>query len=651
MELYDIKVSNFGPYEEFELSLYKQGLIWIGGVNNDTEAADSNGSGKSSVFKALTWGLYGESIDGEKGDKVIRDGANKTTVDVRLIDSEKALWTISRQRTKGAPRLKLLRPDGEIFEGDKVTIQERIIRMLGLDFKTFKNTVLYGQNDSSRFANPNTKDSERKTMLHKILNTELLSCCHEKVLKLSKSIKDELRNLDSELNKQKIMIDEIDVKDLERRFDSYELSRSIRIEGFKCKALEYKKEAKGLLAQLDDEDEVYEDDIGKINNRIIEKQKRIDSAEQASKKAEQLFKKAEEAEVKYADCYAKVKDLLRERDEYNKVLKRLEGDRCPVCTSRLDEGEAQEYILEVTKDRDSVVGKINKAKSNMSNNKIDLDDIRGKYEGVRDISKRLPKLLRELNELNNDLGEIKRKLADAKNKRERIKEKAKGFIEKAKNELVMIRKEKEIENPYIEQMNMAEAKLRTCEKNILTIEEGRNKKNEELSYYEFWAKGFSNKGLPSYILDSVMPYITERTNHYLGVLTDNDISMEFSTQRELKSAKGEMRDEIDLRWRIEGNDMYPPSGGQLKKMEIASDLALMDLVASNEGGNLDIIMMDEVLDGLDAEGCFRVLLLLQKLRARRGSIFVISHESKMAEAFEKGLYAVKDDGIAVLEKI
>jgi DNA repair exonuclease SbcCD ATPase subunit len=97
--------------------------------------------------------------------------------------------------------------------------------------------------------------------------------------------------------------------------------------------------------------------------------------------------------------------------------------------------------------------------------------------------------------------------------------------------------------------------------------------------------------------------------------------------------------------------MYPPSGGQLKKIEIASDLALMDLVSSNEGGSLDIIMLDEVLDGLDSEGCSRVLLLLQKLRAGRGSIFVISHESKMQEAFEKGLYAVKNGGITTLEKV
>jgi DNA repair exonuclease SbcCD ATPase subunit len=84
-------------------------------------------------------------------------------------------------------------------------------------------------------------------------------------------------------------------------------------------------------------------------------------------------------------------------------------------------------------------------------------------------------------------------------------------------------------------------------------------------------------------------------------------------------------------------------------MEVATDLGLMDLVATREGGHLDLLMLDEVLDGLDNEGCSRVLLLLQNLRAERGSIFVISHESEVAEVFEKAIFAVKGGGSAELE--
>ena len=162
-------------------------------------------------------------------------------------------------------------------------------------------------------------------------------------------------------------------------------------------------------------------------------------------------------------------------------------------------------------------------------------------------------------------------------------------------------------------------------------------------------RGFSNQGLPSFLLDSVMPFITERANHYLETLSDGDIKVNFSTQREMKSSKGEFKDEIDITWEIEGIEDYPPSGGQLKKMEIATDLALMDLVSTQEKAHVDLLALDEILDGLDDEGRQRIMVLLREIRSKRGSVFVISHESEVAEIFEKAIIVVKKDGVTSLQ--
>ena len=69
--------------------------------------------------------------------------------------------TIKRSRKKGKPSLEIL-SDGKPIEVAKEDLQGTIIDALGLDFRAFKNTVLYGQNDTSHFANPRTKDSDRK---------------------------------------------------------------------------------------------------------------------------------------------------------------------------------------------------------------------------------------------------------------------------------------------------------------------------------------------------------------------------------------------------------------------------------------------------------------------------------------------------------
>jgi len=648
MELYELSATDFGPYEKFVLPLYKSGLVWIGGINKDTAAADSNGSGKSTLFKALTWGLYGESIDGEKGDKVIRNGAKKATVKVVLIDEKGEKWEVIRQRSKGSPRTVLIKPDGNAFEGDKAETQERITRMVGLDFKAFKNTVLYGQNDSARFAHPNTKDADRKLMLHRILNTGLLTACHAKAKELAKELRADNRELENQLEATRVALEEHDISGLDESRREYECERDSKVDKRKQLAIGFRDRAKALMKQAAEGD-VELPDVAPINKAIKKKHEEIKIAEAANEEAKVLSDNFKALSTEHMKASAVKDDWIRKRDEAGRQLRRLEGDECPTCTAPLGEGAALEHIEELKREERAAKKKLKSAEATTKKKKDACDEMQKQHSEVGKRARMLPTLFRELSRLNTKLSDAKLEISEAENRASELKIAAKGLAEQAKSELALVRETSEAENPYEAQLEKAKARVEVCNAKIEKLENAMAKKSKQLSYYEFWVKGFSNQGLPSYILDSVMPYVTERANHYLETLSDGDITMEFSTQRELKSAKGEVRDEIDIRWDIERTEMYPPSGGQLKKMEVATDLALMDLVSTNEGGSLDLMLLDEVLDGLDAEGCSRVLLLLQKLRAVRGTIFVVSHESRMAEVFEKGIFAVKDGGVASLE--
>lgn len=169
---------------------------------------------------------------------------------------------------------------------------------------------------------------------------------------------------------------------------------------------------------------------------------------------------------------------------------------------------------------------------------------------------------------------------------------------------------------------------------------------QDLAHMEFWVKGFSNAGLSSYMMDSVMPALTERANHYLSILADGDITVSFDTQSKLKS--GDTREKLSISWVIEGENDTTPSGGQRKKISIAVDLALMDLVATRERAAVDLLLMDEMLDGLDATGRSRVMSLLGELRQKRSTIVVISHDNTIAELFENTMTVRKMDRKAEL---
>jgi len=639
MDLYDLQIYNFGPYEDVRLMLYQQGLVWITGENRDTNAADNNGCGKTGLFRALTWCLWGETIDGEKGDKVIREGQTSARVEVRLREAPKQFWTIWRERRKGSPKLGLTQPDGNGFKADKKAVQDKINELLGLDYHAFKNTVLYGQGDISRFAHPRTKDADRKAMLHCIMRTDILTRAHKVALERAKAQRKAIEAKQAELDKAEARMGEHDIPVIAANHASWEAYRKENIARFRDNAKEWKAKADELLevpemAGLEDVDQLNAELSG-MNIALDEAR----AAMQGASKLADLLNKADEVRYGLENKIERQKTQLEQIDEQ---LKALDGDTCPLCESPLTEGHGRDQVRALGVARRTANVQLKQLKLKHKKAEAERAERKVAYDHELELTEQVTELAHEMEGLRERIKAAESVLERARQQRDQFIEKAKGCIEQAKGWATQ-------GNPYEEQLEAARKKVAHLKKVAKKLKVELKAEYNELAYLEFWVRGFSNQGMPSYMLDSVMPYITERANHYLETLADGDIKMVFDTQRELKSSKGDYRDEIDIQWEVEGvADSYPPSGGQLKKMEIAADLALMDLVASREGGRLDLLMLDEVLDGLDAEGCHRVIRLLQELRRYRGTIFVISHEAEVSEAFEKAITAIKEGGVTTV---
>lgn len=649
MDLIDIRGTDFCCFEAFDLPLEEQGLVWITGENRDTKAADNNGSGKSSLFKALTWGLYGQTIDGERGDKVIRKGQKVAHVEVEFRDENGGHWVVVRERRKATPLLQLIKPDGRPFKASKEALQEQIISMAGLDFPAFKNTVLYGQNDSARFAHPRTKDAERKEMLHRILRTGVLKHCHDWVLEQRRGLKSKVIGIEASISNTISKQSMLDVEGLKADVDAFEGRRRAEVKAARDEARISKSDAEDYLAAARATTEPSLDKK-QIANNIKRLEKLLSQAQTSASLAGGLATNIEEQTEERIELCGQLARHDAHISGMKSTLNELEGEeRCPTCTSPLDEGVAKQHLEAVAvalkaerKKRKMPQGELRKADA-------ELKRLRAEKDGHDEKASTASALTASIRTAEDEMATLEAAEAVAEAAAEVAEQRAAQSIELARAAILRARTLKEQPNPHEDRYKKAKSGARKLKKQRRGLKAERKEVTTEMAYIEFWVRGFSNQGLPSYILDAVMPYIGTRANQYLETLADSDIQMSFSTQREMKSSKGEYRDEIDIGWTIEGlEDSYPPSGGQLKKMEVATDLALMDLVAARAGGGLDVLALDEVLDGLDAEGRQRVLQLLSDLRSRRGTVFVISHESQMSEIFEKSVTVVKEDGVSRL---
>ena len=622
-----MEMQDFCCYKKASVDLVGQGLVWVGGSNGDTESATSNGSGKSTLFKALEWGLYGETIDKKKGNEVIREGAKQAKV---VIDVDGG-WQITRIRKKGSPRLSLTK-DGNEFHGKRKDIQTKIDEILGMDYKTFKNTVLFGQNDAARFSDPSVKDTERKDMLGRLLGIDVIDSCYSIARAKKNETEAAIATLKVEINslERALAIALSDLKECRRNHKEWAEKRAASVKARMAKARSLKSKAEEIGRDTPD--------VDALRVKVADLKRDVQKSRRALALKEKALARKSTIEREKSKAEATVQSARREIRGLKSSLERLSGDSCPICKSPLDGEHARKHIQ-------SIEDQIASLETEVESSSLKVEGLRESIADVQSIVDASTKKIAAGRAASTSIDSLVSRISRA----EMIETRVAALFKEAKAEVVAAKELRADVNPHRARYVDLKSRVEDDKANIEGSKESLASLESECELYRFWSHGFSGKGLPSYILDGVMPYLTERANHYLGMLSDGDISVEFNTQAEKKSSKGEYKDEITISWIIEGVADKSPSGGQQRKIEIATDLALMDLVEMREGARLDLFIADEILDGLDSEGVDRVLTLLKHLRGKRGSIFIISHQPSVSEVFEKAINVSKKGGVTTLE--
>lgn len=621
--LIKLTAEDFCLFESLHIKLANQGLVFIGGEDHDTDAADSNGSGKSTIFKALSWGLFGKTIDEEEGDKVIRNGQKCARVITDMEDDDDT-YRIVRERRKQSPKLYVYKNGNDKPEDkSKVDLQLLINRLVGVDWDGFRNTVLYGQNDRERFIYPKTKDSTRKDILHRILRTGIFAFCYEEAKNRNRDLKKQEGDLATEIENIGDRIDDFDFDDLQARVDDHAEETKERIRELTAEGTDLAAQAKAAK--------------GGKTPRVIQAliDVTVTELEVLARTIKETKTSRDFADDRVYDEGRRTSALDENRKDVVASLKLLKGKQCPTCTGPLVKGHGFAHIRTL--------------KARQASIDADITDAKEARQKAAQTRQRHKTALTSHEVERDHLTALQATRATDLAEARAAATRAADLADQARAKADEARAARGQDNPHQIALTQAREKVAKLKQRRKAARAELEAASLKRSAVEFWTRGFGPSGLPSFVLDATMPYLTERANHYLETLSDGDITISFSTQRELKSAAGEFRDEIAITWTVEGVDDYPPSGGQFKKMEIATDLAMMDLVATRESSHVSVLCLDECLDGLDTQGRLRIIKLLHDLRSTRETIFVISHDQDLGEIFEKSLLVVKEDGVSHLE--
>lgn len=229
-----LTITGFGPYKkETVLDMESLGSGGLYLITGDT------GAGKTFIFDAITYALYGEMSGSGRDNRNVRsqyvsDG-EKTEVELvfnyagkRYKVTRNPEYNRAKSRgegfTKQTAGATLIKPDGSVTEGpSKVT--EEIRTILGIDRGQFCNIVMIAQGEFRKVLNAGT--DERQRLFRKLFNTQPYNRLSDELKELQKvnqeAYADTLRGMGMSLSSVSCSFDD-DLKaalnDLKERCDS-----------------------------------------------------------------------------------------------------------------------------------------------------------------------------------------------------------------------------------------------------------------------------------------------------------------------------------------------------------------------------------------------------------------------------------------------
>lgn len=310
-----ITMSAFGPYAgEVTLDMQKLGKSGIYLITGDT------GAGKTTIFDAISYALYGEASGNYRENTTLRSkyaSADTPTFVELEFEYNNEIYKINRNPeyprpnkrgegfTKQSANAELVMPDGSVITKIK-EVSAKVEEIIGINKNQFSQIAMIAQGDFRKLLNCET--NERSKIFRKIFKTEPY---HNIEIKLSSLFNELRRNREKEKSGIEQYINQL--KCNENDTLSLELERAksgdvliedvIKLAGeiINKDTLEYTKTQKNI--------ESINEEIEKINSNI-----KLYENQEATKKA-------------YAKASAKLEEFKTKRNECEKAYKSAEAQR------------------------------------------------------------------------------------------------------------------------------------------------------------------------------------------------------------------------------------------------------------------------------------------------------------------------------------
>lgn len=575
-----LDVEGFQSIGKANIDFNDLGTCLITGKNNSDTKVKSNGSGKSSLIISLLWCLFGSTPNGIKNEVVNTFYKNGCSVFVDF-DVDNVNYKIRRsiKHKEYKTGLSILKNDEEISAKNKRDSNDIIKDILHIDQDLFLQLIFLSQGFSNRFALYAPK--ARKELLESLYNVDedLNSFCEKIKIKESEN-KNQLQILSNE---------KITLTSYINNANNNILMFNNSISQLQFKISELKNNNTNITQQ----------ELDVISNNIESLRMQLDD----------INSKKNNLQLKISNIQNEIYKLQTDKKNIESKIMELKANQknniCPMCGHIIENAEEHNKHIE------SQILLLNNDIPDIEKNILEYNNKLLLMKNKLDVfNKNVLNINSDINENNliyqNKLDQYKIQVEKEANIKS-VKEQIIQFEDIIKNNEAII--------------NNYNTKLNNIEKQI-------DKLNERLDIISNIIR-LSGNQFKAYLLEDIIKQLNIELEQLSKSLFDNRI----------------IKITCDNKLDILLNDKYYEqlSGGEQRKCDIGLIIAQRKLAQKMQSVSCNILIMDEVFDGLDDVSFNIVLDLLYDEMQDVEDNIIISHRNIEEIPFDHKIEVIKNE--------
>ena len=610
-----VVIHNFMSFGHAELCFEDDGFIKVTGINeNPDDMATSNGSGKSSLWESIIWALTGDTIRGTKHVSNLY-GDDGTYVQLMFnIDSHD--YNIIRAKDHKQYKTSLLiEIDGKDCSGKGIRESDKLLTQYlpDLNSSLLGSVIILGQGLPQRFTN-NTP-SGRKEVLETLSKSDFMiedlrvriDNRKQELTTISKSLADESIRISTkvEVLTQTLSTNETQLSTLSKDALNTELSQlesclndiQLQLKAEEALVVEFEEKIETHTASLLDTNSAMSADMAVVEEEYLtatnSARERLNEVVVQSRSLEAEIKRLESIKDVCPTCGQKLPNVIKH--DTTPLREQLSA-------YKQESDKLNSDLLEATNRRRVSCNEINTKYMSIKN--FHTNGMEEAKKGKKDHNLKCIEYNSKINDINNRVAYIRAELS-------RIDSTIANLIgenDRIRNEIASLNEQMLYNNTQ-----------RIAQQSHLDV----------LSKFDTAIK----RDFRGFLLHSVIEYIENRAKMYSKQIFETD-KISFCL------------DGNNINISYMGKEYENLSGGEKQKIDLIIQFSIRDMLCNHIGFTSNILVLDEVFDGLDMIGCHRVIDLITNLSDIK-NVFIVTHRKDLSIPCDKELLVVKSsDGIS-----